>query len=146
MSGTAIHQTTNEVTTKSNNNIQSLWNQSRPLTSTFTKPTTRTNCGYGWSAAHRQSCPARGKNCKNCGMANHVAKNCRKPKQQIKPKRRVNNVDNTNSEAARVGTSASVGEQVNHIDRLLQKHCIYDTIFDSDYHDFDDNCVEANST
>ena len=146
MSGTAVHQTTNEVTTKSTNNIQSLWNRSRPLTSTFTKHTTRTNCGYGWSAAHRQSCPARGKNCKNYGIANHFEKKCRKPKQQIKPKRRVNNVEDTTSEAATVGTSASVGEQVNHIERLLQKRSVYDEIFDFDCDDFDYNCFAANST
>ena len=39
-----------------------------------------------------------------------------------------------------MGTSASVGEQVNHIDRLLQKHSIYDANYDSDYDDFDDKC------
>ena len=75
-----------------------------------------------------------------------LKKKCRKPKQQIKPKRRVNNVDDTTSEAATVGTSASVGEQVNHIDRLLQKRSIYDAIFDFDCDDFDDNCFAANST
>ena len=45
-----------------------------------------------------------------------------------------------------VDTSASVGEQVNHIDRLLQKHSIYDANYDSDYNDFDDNCVATIST
>ena len=72
-----------------------------------------------------QNCPARGKNCKNFGIANQFAKVCRKPKHQIKPKPRVNNVDDINSEAAKVGPSASVGEQANNIDTLLQKHSIY---------------------
>ena len=45
------------------------------------------------------------------------------------------------SEAAKVGTSSTVGEQFNHIDRLLQKHGIYDAKYDSDYDDNDDNCV-----
>ena len=106
------------------------------------KPTIYPNCGYGWSAAHRQNCPARGKNCKNCGIANHFAKVCRKPKHPFKPKPGVNNVDDSISETATVGISATVGEQVKHIDRLLQKHIIYDANYDSDYDDdYDDNCV-----
>ena len=123
------------------NNIQGSWKRSRPPTSQFVKPTTCPNCGYGWSAAHRQNCPARWKNCKNCGTANHFAKVCRKPKHSYKPRPNVNNVDDSISEAAIVGTSATVGEQVNHIDRLLQKQGIYDANYDSDYDDYDDNCV-----
>ena len=126
ISGTATHQATNEITTSSINNIQGSWNRSRPSTSNLVKPTICPNCGYGWSAAHRQNCPARGKNCINCEVANHFAKVCRKHKQPFKPKPRVSNVDDSISETARVGTSATVGEQVNHIDRLLQKHSIYD--------------------
>ena len=106
------------------------------------KPTICPNCGYGWSAAHRQNCPARGKNCKNCGIANHFAKVCKKPK-QFKPKPRVNNVDDSISKTATVGTSATVRGQVNYIDRLLQKHSIYDANYDSDYDDCDDNCVST---
>ena len=45
-----------------------------------------------------------------------------------------------------MGTSASVREQVNLIDRLLQKHSIYDANYDSDYDNFDDNCVATIST
>ena len=52
----------------------------------------------------------------------------------------MNNVDDSLSEAATVGTSATVGEQINHIYRLLQKHSIYDANYDSDYDDSDDNC------
>ena len=115
MSGTAIHRNTNEITTTSINNVQSSWNRSRTATNNFIKPTICPNCGYGWSAAHRQNCPARGNNCKNCGIANHFAKVCRNPKHHPKPMPRVNNVDDTISEAATVGTSASVGEQANAI-------------------------------
>ena len=140
-SGTTIHQTTDEITTTSINNIQGSWNRSRPSTSHLVKPTICPNCGYGWSAAYPQNCPARGKNCKNSGIANHLAKVCRKPKHPFKPKPRVNNVDDSISEAATVGTSAVVGEKVNHIDRLIQKHSIYDANYDSDYDDYDDNCV-----
>ena len=146
MSRTAIHQNTNEVTTTSINNVQGSWNRSRHVTSNFIKSTTCPNCGYGWSAAHQQICPAREKNCKNCGIANHSAKVCRKSIQQLKPKPRVHTVDETISEAATVGTSSSVGEQLNHIDRLLQKHSIYDANYDFDYDDFDDNCVATIST
>ena len=45
-----------------------------------------------------------------------------------------------------MGTSASVGEQVYHIDGLFQKQRIYDVNYDSDYDDFDDNCVATIST
>ena len=145
ISGTSAHSTTNETTSASVNNIQGPWNRSRPQTSQFVKPTICLNCDYGWSATHRQNCPARGKNCKNCGIANHFAKVCRKPKHPYKPRPKVNNVDDSISEAATVGTSATVGEQVNYIDRLLQKHSIYDANYDSDYDDYDDNCVATNS-
>ena len=141
ISGTTIHQITNEITTTSINNIKGSWNRSRPPTNNLVKPTIFPNCGYGWSAAHRQNCPARGKNCKNCGIANLFAKECRKPKHPFKPKPIVNNVDDFISETATVGTSATVGEQVNHIDRLLQKHSINNANYDSDYDDYDDNCV-----
>ena len=66
---------------------------------------------------------------------------CRKHKHPIKPEPRVNNVDDSSSDAATVGTSATVGEQVNHINRLLQKHSIYEGNYDSDYDNYDDNCV-----
>ena len=45
-----------------------------------------------------------------------------------------------------MGISAPVGEQVNHIDRFFQKHSIYDANYNSDYHDFYDNCVATIST
>ena len=40
-----------------------------------------------------------------------------------------------------MGTSATAAKQVNNIDRLLQKQGIYDANHDSDYDDYDDNCV-----
>ena len=123
------------------NNVQGSWNRSRPSTSQFAKPTICLNFGYGWSTTHRQKCPVCGQNCKNCGIANHFAKFCQKPKQPYKPKPRVNNVDDSISEAATVGTSATAAEQVNHTDRLLQKQGIYDANYDLDYTDYDDNCV-----
>ena len=81
------------------------------------------------------------KTAKNCGIANQFAKLCRKSKIQCKPKPRVNNLDDTSSEAATIGTSATKGEQVNQIDAMMQKHSIYDAIYDFDYDEFDDNCV-----
>ena len=136
ISGTTVHSTTIEITTTPVNNKQGSWNRSRPPMNQFVKPTICLNCGYGWSAPHRQNCPARGKNCKNCGIANHFAKVCRKPKQSYKPKPRVNNIDDTVSEAATVGTLATVWEHVNHIDSLFQKQSIYDANYDSDYDDY----------
>ena len=141
ISGISAQTTTNEITSTTVNNVQGSWNRSRPLTNQFVKPTICPNCGYGWSASHRQNCPDRGKNCKNCGIANHFARVCRKPKHPYKPKPRVNNVDDSVSEAATVGTSATAAEQFNNIDRLLQQQSIYDANYDSDYDDYNDNCV-----
>ena len=141
MSGTSAQTATNEIISASVNNLKGSWNRSRPSTNQFVKPTSCPNCGYGWSASHRQNRPARGKTCKNCSIANHFAKVCRKPKHPYKPKPRVNNVDDSVSEATTVGTSATAAEQVNNIDRLLQKQGIYDANCDSDYDDYDDNCV-----
>ena len=59
----------------------------------------------------------------------------------MKPKAPVINVDDLTSEAATIGTSATVGELVNQIEALIQKHRIYDANYDSDYDDFDENCV-----
>ena len=127
------------------NNVQGSWIRSRPSTNQYVRPKIFPNCGYGWSASHRQNCPARGKNCKNFGIVNHFAKVCRKPKHPYKPKHRVNNVADSVSEAATVGTSTTVAEQVNNIDRLLKQQSIYDANYDSDYDDYNDNCVATMS-
>ena len=141
ISGTSAQTATNEITSASVNNVQGSWNRSRPSTNQFVRPTTCPNCGYGWSASHRQNCPACGKTSKNCGIANHFAKVCRKTKHPYKPKPRVNNVDDSDSEAATVGTSATAAKQVNNKNRLLHKQGIYDANSDSVYDDYDDNCV-----
>ena len=57
------------------------------------------------------------------------------------PKTRVNNVDDSISEAAALGTSATVGEAVNHMDRLFQKQSTYGANYDLDYDDYNDNCI-----
>ena len=142
-SGSPASTTTNEITSQTMNNVQGSWNRSRASTNQSVKPTICPNCGFGWSPSHRQKCPARGKNCKKCGIANHFAKVCRKSKEPIKPKPRVNYVDDSVSEAATVGTSATAADQVNNINRLLQQQSIYDANYDSDYDDCDDNCVAA---
>ena len=59
----------------------------------------------------------------------------------MKPKTRVNIVDNTTSEAATICNSAIAGEQVNQIEMMFQRHSIYDANYDSDYGEFGDNCV-----
>ena len=143
ISGSPASTTTNEITSQMINNVQGSWNRSRASTNQFVKPTICPNCGYGWSPSHRQKCPARGKNCKNCGIANHFAKVCRKSKEPIKPKPRVNYVDDSISEAATVGTSVTAADRVNNIHKLLQQQSIYDANYDSDYDDFDDNCLAA---
>ena len=138
ISGISTQSTTNKITSATVNNVQGSWNRTRSSTNHFVKPTICSNCGYGWSQSHRQNCTARGK---NCGIANRFAKVCRKSKTQYKPKPSFNNVDVSVSESATVGTSATALEQVNNIDRLLQYHSIYDANYDSDYDDYNDNCV-----
>ena len=61
----------------------------------------------------------------------------------MKPKPRVCNVDDASLEAANIGISAAVEEQVNQIDAMTQKHSIYNGNFDSDYDDFHNNCVDV---
>ena len=78
ISGTSIPNTTNEISSQSIKSVQGSWNRTRAPTNQFVKPTICPNCGYGWTPSHRQNCPARGKSCKNCGIANHFAKVCRK--------------------------------------------------------------------
>ena len=143
ISGTPTSSATNEISGQSINNVQGSWNRTRAPTNQFVKPTICPNCGYGWNPSHRQNCPARGKISKNCGIANIFAKVCRKSKQPSKPKPRVNCVDDSISEAATVGNSATAAEQVNNISKLLQQKSIYDANYDSDYDDNNDNCVAA---
>ena len=145
ISGTPTSSATNEISGQSINNVQGSWNRTRAPTNQFVKPTICPNCGYGWNPSHRQNGPARGKVCKNCGIANHFAKVCRKSKQPSKPKPRVNYVDDSISKAATVGTSATAAEQLNNISKLLQQKSIYDVNYDSEYDDYNDNCVAANS-
>ena len=144
ISGTAAQTSTNKITSTTVNNVQGSWKRARPSTNLFDKPTICPNCGYGSSASHRQNCLARGKICKNSGIVNHFAKVCRKPKIPYKPKPGVNNVDDSVSEAATVGTSKTAAEQFNNIDRLLKQQSIYDLKqqnYDSDNDDYNDNCV-----
>ena len=139
ISGPPASTTTNEIKSQTINIVQGSWNRSRASTNHFVKPTICPNCGFGWSSSHRQICRARGKNCKNCGIANHFAKVCRISKQPNKPKPRVNYVDDSVS----VGTSATAAERVNNINRLLQQQSIYDANYDSDYDDYDGKFVAA---
>ena len=64
MSGTVVNSASNEVANMSINSIQKPGNRSRPSTSNFVNPTIYLNGGYGWSASHRQNCPARQKTAK----------------------------------------------------------------------------------
>ena len=45
----------------------------------------------------------------------------------MKPKPRVNNVDNAISEAMTISTSATAGEQANQIKKIFRKHSFYYT-------------------
>ena len=104
------------------------------------KPSFCPHCGSTWSRSHRQNSSKRAKTCKDCEITTCFAIVCRKPENPIKSKPRVNNVDDVSSEAATVGTSAEVEEQVNQIDFMLQNRKTYDANSDFDYDDLD-NCV-----
>ena len=96
------------------------------------KPTTCHFCGSNWTSNHRNKCPARGKRCNNCGIENHFAKVCRKPKDPNsypKPKPRVNNVEKDDQ-----------NEDVNQISANS------DPDLESNYSSDEDNCVAAVSS
>ena len=96
------------------------------------KPTTCHFCGMNWTPEHRNRCPARGKKCNNCGIENHFAKVCRKPKNPNsypKPRPRVNNVEKDDQ-----------AEDVNQIS------IDFDPDLESNYSSDEDNCVAAVSS
>ena len=96
------------------------------------KPTTCQFCGMSWTAKHRNRCPARGKKCNNCGIENHFAKFCRKPKDPDsypKPKPRFNNVEKDDQT-----------EDVNQIS------ADFDPDLESNYSSDEDNCVASVSS
>ena len=140
ISGIATEPVSNQLANTSINSIQSSWNRPISTTNNF-KPTICPNCRYAWPDSQRQNCPAWGKNCKNCGISNHFAKVFRKTKKPKKPKPQFNNFDKALSAAATIGTSATMEEQVNQTNALIRKHNMYDANYDSDYDNFDDNCV-----
>ena len=59
----------------------------------------------------------------------------------MKTNRRINNVEDIQSEAATVGTSQSVDAQVNQFDYMLKRHNLYDANYDSGYVELEDNSV-----
>ena len=96
------------------------------------KPTTSHFCGMSWTPEHRNRCPAREKKCNNCGIENHFAKVCRKPKDPNsypKPKPRVNNVEKDDQT-----------EDVNQIS------ADFDPDLESNYSSDEDNCVASISS
>ena len=96
------------------------------------KPTTCHFCGSSWTPEHRNKCPARGKRCNNCGIENHFAKVCRKPKypnSYTRPKPRVNNV-----------------EKDDQVEDVNQISADFDPDLESNYSSDEDNCVAVVSS
>ena len=96
------------------------------------KPTTCHFCGSSWTPEHRNKCPARGKRCNNCGIENHFAKVCRKPKDPNsypRPKPRVNNVKKD--------------DQVEDVNQISAD---FDPDLESNYSSDEDNCVAVVSS
>ena len=89
------------------------------------KPTTCHFCGMNVTSEHRNKCPARGKKCNNCGIENHFAKVCRKPKDPSsypKTKPRVNNVEKD--------------DQIDDVNQIL---AYFDPDLESNYSSEEDN-------
>ena len=96
------------------------------------KPTTCHFCGSSLTPEHRNKCPARGKRCNNCGIENHFAKVCRKPKDPNsypRPKPRVNNV-----------------EKDDQVEDVNQISADFDPDLESNYSSDEDNCVAVVSS
>ena len=96
------------------------------------RPTTCHFCGKNWTSEHRNKCPALGKKCNNCGIENHFAKVCRKPKDPSsypKPRPRVNNV-----------------EKEDHTDIVNQISEDFNPDSESNYSSDEDNCVASVSS
>ena len=91
------------------------------------KPTTYHFCGLSWTSEHCNKCSALGQRCNNCGIENHIAKVCQKPKDPNlypKPKSRVNNVE----------------KEDDQTDDVNQISADYDPDLESNYSSDEDNC------
>ena len=96
------------------------------------KPTPCHFCGMNWTSEHRNKCPARGKKCHDCGIENHFAKVCRKPKgpsSYPKPKPRVKNVEKD--------------DQTDDVNQIL---VYFVPDLESNYSSDEDNCVASVSS
>ena len=128
-SKTELHSTVNQVQRMRIANATAF---STMNTTARKKPTACHFCGMSWTPQHRNRCPARGKKCNNCGIENHFAKVCRKPKDSNsypKPKPRVNNVEKDDQT-----------EDFNHISAN------FDPDLESNYSSDEDNRVASVSS
>ena len=125
-SKTELHSTVNQVQRM---RIANATPFSTMNTTARKKPITCYFCGKSWTPEHRNRCPARGKKCNNCGIENHFAKVCRKPKYSNsypKPKPLVNNVEKDDQ-----------AEDDNQIS------ADFDPDLESNYSSDEDNCVAS---
>ena len=124
-----LHSTVNQVHRTSIANATPFSTMS---TTARKKPTNCHFCGSSWTPEHRNKCPARGKRCNNCGIENHFAKVCRKPKDPNsypRPEPRVNNV-----------------EKDDQVEDVNQTSADFDPDLESKYASDEDNCVAVVSS
>ena len=117
ISGTTAYTVQKQMAITSIYSMQNSWKRPKSSTTNFNKPTICPNCGYTWSATHRQKCPAGRKNCKDCGITNHFA---------------IKSVE-----------SLRFKRSQNHLSTMLMTpllkllHTKYDANYESDYDEFD---------
>ena len=99
------------------------------------------NCGLRWSHNHKQTCPANGKKCNNCGITGHFARKSRKPKNspgrtQKAQQPNVNQIDQSPERS-------DDEESVNYITSNQQ---LYEQVYDSNYDSDSDDYVAVISS
>ena len=101
-------------------------------TTAWKKTTTCHFFGMSCTSEHRNKCPAHGKKCNNCGIENHFAKVCRKPKDPgsyPKPRPRVNNVEKD--------------DPTDNVNQIAED---FNPDLESNYSSDEDNCVASVSS
>ena len=99
------------------------------------------NCCQHWSHNHRQICPRNGEKCNICGIREHFAKKCRKPKksQSQLPKASLTNVN-------QIDANATKSDDEEIVDYITSYQELYAQVYYSNYDSDSDYYVAAISS